>query len=232
MSPKVAIFVDGDNISSENAPAILALARSYGEPDIFRVYGNQNSLINWETSTGFHFIYSGCGKNAADLHLAIDAMEFSLRQRFDLALICTSDSDFIHLARRLRESGKMVIGFGEHKTADNLRETYNKFHLAKTPIVNHCASIAKPVVQKDPAIKKSSASDFDHKIREIIAANSKKGAGIRLTELNIAMRKDSNTQISQFPEKTWRGYLAKRKTLYELDPKGADAVVRYIPNGF
>lgn len=231
MPLNVAIFVDGDNISSRNATAILALARSYGQSNISRVYGNKNSLENWENCPGFSFIYSGSGKNAADLHLAIDAMEFSLRQRFDVALICSSDSDFIHLARRLRESGKTVIGFGNHIAAEKFKETYNKFHLAKTPTVNHCASNMVPV-EKKPVIKNSLASDFDREIRDIIANSNEKGAEMSVADLNIAMRRASNTQISQKPEKTWRGYLTKRKTLYDLDPQGPNAKVRIISAGF
>ncbi|MCV2865605.1 NYN domain-containing protein [Albidovulum sediminicola] len=34
------------------------------------------------------------------------------------------------------------------------------------------------------------------------------------------------------PERTWRAYLAARPSLYELDPRGPEAKVRFLPAGF
>ena len=55
------------------------------------------------------------GKNSADIELTITAMDL-LHER-DVAGFCivSSDSDFTPLVMRLRESGKLVIGFGENK---------------------------------------------------------------------------------------------------------------------
>jgi hypothetical protein len=46
------------------------------------------------------------------------------------------------------------------------------------------------------------------------------------------MRTQHNTVISHHPEGNWRGYLTKRKSLFELDARGPEARVRFIPNGF
>jgi hypothetical protein len=39
-------------------------------------------------------------------------------------------------------------------------------------------------------------------------------------------------QISTLPEKKWRTYLSARPALYELDPRGPDAHVRFKARGF
>lgn len=51
-------------------------------------------------------------------------------------------------------------------------------------------------------------------------------------ELAPKMHAKHGTQISRQPEGTWRGYLSKRPTLYDLDPKGPGAMVRFRPEGF
>jgi hypothetical protein len=55
-------------------------------------------------------------KNAADMRLAIDAMDLVRERDLDGMCIVSSDSDFAALAIRLRESGLAVYGFGEAKT--------------------------------------------------------------------------------------------------------------------
>jgi hypothetical protein len=39
-------------------------------------------------------------------------------------------------------------------------------------------------------------------------------------------------RISTFPEKTWRSYLQARPALFDLDPRGPEAMVRFRPEGF
>lgn len=56
-------------------------------------------------------------KNAADITLAIDAMEcLYTRPMIDMFAIASSDSDFAPLAKRLREMTKHVVGFGMQGT--------------------------------------------------------------------------------------------------------------------
>jgi hypothetical protein len=48
--------------------------------------------------------------------MIIDAMDLLYTTRFDGFCLVSSDSDFTRLAARIRESGLVVYGFGEHKT--------------------------------------------------------------------------------------------------------------------
>src|SRR5690606_26225537 len=56
------------------------------------------------------------GKNATDSAMIIDAMDLLYTGDFGGFCIVSSDSDFTRLAARIRESGKVVYGFGEQKT--------------------------------------------------------------------------------------------------------------------
>lgn len=164
---------------------------------------------------------SGTGKNATDLMLAIDATELALRQNIETMVIASSDGDFVHLHRRLREHGVMTIGMGESKTSGTIRNSCSQFNeLASSPAAGASAE------------SRSTATEMDCNIRKIIKANSKNGSGMRIASLGQSMSKNHKVKISTFPEKNWRKYLEARKELYDLDPKGPDAHVRFKSDGF
>jgi hypothetical protein len=73
---------------------------------------------------------------------------------------------------------------------------------------------------------------LDQKIHAVITANSKKGAGMRIAQLSAQMHKQHGIQISTQPERNWRAYLFARPSLYDLDPRGPEAMVRFRPAGF
>jgi len=55
---------------------------------------------------------------------------------------------------------------------------------------------------------------------------------MRIMDLARNMHIQHGVKISTYPEKTWRAYLAARPDLYELDPRGPEAMVRFLPQGF
>jgi uncharacterized LabA/DUF88 family protein len=59
--------------------------------------------------------------------MIIDAMDLLYAERFDGFCIVSSDSDFTRLASRIRESGRIVYGFGERKTPEPFRTACDKF---------------------------------------------------------------------------------------------------------
>ncbi|MFP7672236.1 hypothetical protein ACG74X_02640 [Marivita sp. S0852] len=83
-----------------------------------------------------------------------------------------------------------------------------------------------------PKIAPLPVSDLDHKIKSVIAAHSTEGRGMRVADLNPVMRRLHGTSISATPDKNWRAYFAKRDTLFELDPRGPDAHVRFKRDAF
>ncbi|MCX7566082.1 NYN domain-containing protein [Sulfitobacter sp. F26169L] len=133
--PLLAVLIDADNVPAKHAGAILREITSIGEPALRRVYGDWASarLKPWNDqllSLGLVAVQETAntkGKNASDIGLVIDAMDILHGGRFDGFVLVSSDSDFTALANRLRENGLMVIGIGEKKTPEALRNVVNRF---------------------------------------------------------------------------------------------------------
>jgi uncharacterized protein (TIGR00288 family) len=79
------------------------------------------------------------GKNSADIHLCVDAMDLAYsKEHIDTFVIVSGDSDFSPLVSKLKENGKHVIGLGmQDSTSDLLRDNCDEFiyyeDLGKTP---------------------------------------------------------------------------------------------------
>lgn len=221
MTQPVAVLVDGDNISGKHAASILSIAAKHGATSVVRAYLDAKLASDWHVSIGYRLVHAGSGKNASDILLALDAMELILSRGIKCFIIATSDGDFTHLALRLREYGATVIGVGEAKAPQSFRATCSHFVEIQTPQ-------ALKLVPRLPA----TVTDMDQKIRAMIAAHSKKGAGMRIADLAPKMHVQHGIRISTFPEKTWRSYLLARPALFDLDPRGPEAMVRFRPEGF
>lgn len=233
MTGRVAIFVDGENLSAIHARAILSIGAAAGSPDVVRVYMNAACNSEWHAAAGFRLIHSGIGKNAADLLLSIEAMELAMSQAFSSVVIASSDGDFTHLATRLRERGLCVIGVGEDKAPKAFRGACTRFDVVGARTAEAAPAAPKPVpAAEKPVERKDGVSDLDLRIRDMIRQHSTKAQGMRITDLNPAMSKAHGTRISLQPERTWRAYLAARPALYDLDPRGPEAKVRFRPAGF
>lgn len=136
-NPRLAVLIDADNTFNV-IPVIDALFEEiskFGDASVRRIYGDwtQSQLSRWKDILPKHAIqpmqqYANIkGKNATDSALIIDAMDLLYTAPLDGFCIVSSDSDFTRLAIRLRESGKLVYGFGEEKTPESLRAACNQF---------------------------------------------------------------------------------------------------------
>ncbi|NKX28512.1 NYN domain-containing protein [Rhodobacteraceae bacterium R_SAG6] len=158
---------------------------------------------------------------SSDILLALDAMELLLSREIRFFVIASSDRDFTHLATRLREHGATVIGIGEAKAPGAFRACCSRFVEIGTTQSTSSAPKAETI-----------ATSLDLKIRAVIAAHSKNGGGMRIAELAPKMHSKHRIRISTYPERSWRAYLGARPWLYELDPRGPEAKVRFRPEGF
>ncbi|MBT8455514.1 MAG: NYN domain-containing protein [Rhodobacteraceae bacterium] len=154
--PLYAVLIDADNIPAKFAGAILKEITSLGEPALRRVYGDWSSgrLSNWSKVVrdlglvAHQETANTVGKNASDIGLVIDAMDILHTGRFDGFVLVSSDSDFTALANRVREQGMDVIGIGEGKAPESLRNVCNRFIL-----------IENIVDEPEPAKRGSAAKD-------------------------------------------------------------------------
>jgi len=61
------------------------------------------------------------GKNSADIHLCVDAMDLCYsKEHVDTFVIVSGDSDFSPLVSKLKENGKHVIGLGMKESSSDL----------------------------------------------------------------------------------------------------------------
>ena len=156
--PLYAVLIDADNIPAKFAAAILTEITSFGEPALRRVYGDWSSgrLNAWtkvvrEIGLVAHQESANTvGKNASDIGLVIDAMDILHTGRFDGFVLVSSDSDFTALANRIRENGLEVIGIGEAKAPESLRNVCNRFVLIEN-IVDEPA----PTEKGEPSTKRN-----------------------------------------------------------------------------
>jgi predicted nuclease of predicted toxin-antitoxin system len=131
----LAVLIDADNIPAKHAEEILAEVKTIGEPALRRVYGDwtHERMRSWSDmipSLGLvarQETANTTGKNASDIGLVIDAMDILHTGQFDGFVIVSSDSDFTALANRLREGGRFVVGMGEKKTPESLRNVCNRY---------------------------------------------------------------------------------------------------------
>ena len=134
---RLAVLIDGENASPRHAQAVFEVAETLGEATVRRIYGDfaNGRLSSWSAAFR-NFAMVTChqpahvrGKNAADIALAIDAVDLSYRERLDGFLLVSSDSDFSRLAQRLREGGFAVYGFGESRTPRAFRSACLRFEI-------------------------------------------------------------------------------------------------------
>lgn len=132
---KLAVLIDADNTQPAIIEGLLNEVAKYGIASVKRIYGDwtSNNLRSWKERLLEHaiqpiqqFSYTS-GKNATDSALIIDAMDLLYSEKPDGFCIVSSDSDFTRLAARLRESGRIVYGFGEKKTPKAFVSVCDKF---------------------------------------------------------------------------------------------------------
>ncbi|MFL0269388.1 NYN domain-containing protein [Candidatus Clostridium radicumherbarum] len=131
----IALLIDSDNIGAKYIDSILGELAKYGKVTIRRMYGDwsKDRLKPWlEKSSQFSLTpimqsNDTPRKNASDIGLVIDAMDILYSGKVNGFCIVSSDADFNKLAKRLRESGNLVIGIGEQKTPEAFRASCEKF---------------------------------------------------------------------------------------------------------
>ena len=133
--PRLAVLIDAENASARHARAVFEAARRLGEAGVRRIYGDFSNgrLASWDAAIRTWSIVPRHqpshvrGKNAADIALAVDAMDLMYRERLDGVALMSSDSGVTRLAQRLREGGLAVYGFGGGKTPQGFRAACNLF---------------------------------------------------------------------------------------------------------
>ena len=106
----------------------------------------------------------------ADSAMIIDAMDLLYSADLGGFCIVSSDSDFTRLAARLRESGKVVYGFGEQKTPKPFVAACDRF--IYTEIFTQHPENAETVIQRRSAQELRQDTKLCSLLRQAIEAAS------------------------------------------------------------
>jgi hypothetical protein len=131
----MAVLIDGDNASPNRIGEVIKFVSQYGYPLVKRIYADwtQPAMAKWKEPAREHSFRlveafpNVKGKNTTDIALVIDAMDLLHSGTVDGFCIVSSDSDYTSLAQRIRESGRLVTGFGEGKTPVAFVNSCKKF---------------------------------------------------------------------------------------------------------
>jgi hypothetical protein len=139
---KLALLIDGDNVSASYMPLIMREAELIGVVAIRRIYGQFKSgkMKSWlkqlETFdlTSVNVSPLTRGKNATDMKLVIEAMDMLNGRQLDGFLIASSDGDFTPLVARIRASAVACYGFGMKKAPAAYKAEFDRFFECDTAL--------------------------------------------------------------------------------------------------
>ncbi len=162
---KLALLIDGDNISATYMPLIMREAEQRGVVAIRRIYGQFKSgkMKSWMKHvdafdlTAVNVSPLTRGKNATDMKLTIEAMDMLTGRQLDGICIASSDGDFTPLAARIRASALSVFGFGAKKAPAAYKDEFDRFYECDTLLAAEKAEQKREqkVERKPPAAKKT-----------------------------------------------------------------------------
>jgi uncharacterized protein (TIGR00288 family) len=178
MQLKLAVLIDADNTQASIIDGLLAEVAKYGVASVKRIYGDwtntnlrswKDKLLEYAIQPIQQFSYT-TGKNSTDSAMIIDAMDLLYTENLDGFCVVSSDSDFTRIAMRLRENGKMVLGFGQRKTPKPFVAACDKF--IYTEILREPDEEPVPEKAKAEKAKETVAADWknDRKLQAMLRA--------------------------------------------------------------
>jgi len=210
---KLAVLIDADNTQAKIVEGLLAEVAKYGVASVKRIYGDwtntnlrswKDKLLEFAIQPVQQFSYTS-GKNSTDSAMIIDAMDLLYTESLDGFCVVSSDSDFTRLAARLREDGKLVLGFGQRKTPKPFVAACDKF--IYTEILRE---------DEDEKEKESKAEKEQHNRNQIQSQNDIK-TDRRMTALLESAVEDAADEFGWAYLGAVGTYIANRQP--EFDPR-------------
>jgi NYN domain/OST-HTH/LOTUS domain len=137
---KLALLIDGDNVSATYMPLIMREAGKLGTVAVRRIYGQFKSgkMKSWLKHldefdlTPVNVSPLTRGKNATDMKLVIEAMDMLHGRQLDGFCIASSDGDFTPLVVRIRGNAIAGYGFGMKKAPEGYKAEFDRFYECDT----------------------------------------------------------------------------------------------------
>ncbi|MFO1202882.1 MAG: NYN domain-containing protein [Tabrizicola sp.] len=213
---RIALLVDGENLSADHAGFLITTAASLGTITVKRVYGAVTRMGGWASAPGYRVVHVPPGKNAGDIALSLEALELALTRQVDEFVIATSDRDISLVAMRLVELGFPVTGVGESKAPPDFRKSCRKFVLL--PI----KTAEAPVLP-----------DFTTRMRQFLKEEGAESEGwVSLSAIGQQRAKEkgiSKAEAGLGKSASWLGWFKKDPKTFEIEERGTQSRARLRP---
>ncbi len=218
-----AILIDGENIASRHAAAILAAAPGAA---IRRVYGDVARLNGWLSVPGLRAVHSPPGRNAADIALAVDAIHLAATGAVRDFTLATGDGGLGSVLLYLREAGCTArLACGPQAGAD-LRAAASAVVTLESPSE---APPAPKLIAPPPAPKPAPpALNAAEQVEACVTAILRKAPGhsLPMSEINGAVWRQTGIKVSDLPQRSWKSWAAARPALVMAEPQGTGPRLR------
>lgn len=161
---KIVLLIDAENTSARYADNIIHYLEKQGDIISAQIYGDfldNDNTKRWNGKAAMHNLQryqadtTKAGKNAADIALVIDAMDFLHKENpADIFCIVTSDGDFTSLVERIRKETIEVIGIGKSDASPRLRKACSSYY--------ELEELGETVEPKPDKKKKDSHADYSN----------------------------------------------------------------------
>lgn len=230
----IALLIDADNTQEKKMKSVIMEISAYGRIVVKRAYGNwtKETLKNWEDDfrnlaiKPIQQIDYVKGKNATDIALVIDALDFLYTSNYGAYAIVSSDSDFTPLAIKLRESGKFVIGVGKESASEAFKQSCDQYFCLEKLNMD-----SGEVSDKVENSEKKEINELDRLLQ--IAANSYQDES-GYTNVSSAgtyiKRVKPDFDISEYGVRKLPEYIERKSDLYEMTKykgKGTVYIIAY-----
>jgi uncharacterized protein (TIGR00288 family) len=255
---RMALLIDGENIAASDAVYVLAEAGKWGTVLLSRVYGDWSAaqMQPWQevvTHYGMRAVHQhGARKNAADIALAIEAVEL-FHQGIRSFCLVSGDSDYRPLVLWLVEHGCQVVVIGHPDTPRALQRACSIFvstNQIRPPILPKKRLPQAQMVMSPPStsdrdsVSKDSESAAEHLRRPSISIKTplqallvkaytqvvtEKGEiWVTTTDLGAELQQlDRTFKTKAHGSSSLKGLLQRQGFLFEVqETEGGQAVVR------
>ena len=153
---KIALYFDCQNVSHVFLRDVISYCQNERyEIIIKKAYKDFTEHCGWDEILHASDIESvqvfSSKPNCVDVSLCLDALDDALvLTQLDAVGIVSSDCDFTPLIIKLKKLGKTVLGFGEQKTKQSVKDAYSNFILLHRQIDKICdlSDIVQAVKEK------------------------------------------------------------------------------------
>ncbi|MGM0624234.1 MAG: NYN domain-containing protein [Campylobacterota bacterium] len=213
LNKKIAVFFDCENISAKYIDDIFDELANYGDVIIKQAYRDWSSkhhrawyeLLNKYAIKPIQTNANIQGKNASDIQIVIDVMNALSEAKVDSIALVSSDSDFTTLAIEIKAKAFEVLGFGEEKTPDSLRNAYSTF-------------IQLPIETQDDTSKDDSA--LISILKDGIAKTKDENGYALVSQIgNYLKNKNASYHAKNFGANTWGEIFKKHSDIFGIKYK-------------